>query len=139
MADLINHPEHYERNRFTCEPKDLTKYLPHPLASAVEYILRAPYKGTEETDLKKAVWWLKELLRTPTLWDGEGRVFCPVDEQSHLGLEFYVCMGAMCLKNRYVEAIFRRKRGLHRPTREAIANAIAMIEMEGVEQTEEEK
>lgn len=56
--DLVNHPKHYVANRIAFEPVDVTAFLPHPLASAVEYVLRAPYKGQEKLDLEKAVWWL---------------------------------------------------------------------------------
>lgn len=56
--DLVNHPKHYVANRISFEPVDVTAFLPHPLASAVEYVLRAPFKGQEELDLEKAVWWL---------------------------------------------------------------------------------
>jgi len=56
--DLVNHPAHYEKYRIVLEPVDLTERLPHPLASAAEYILRAPYKGSEKLDLQKAIWWL---------------------------------------------------------------------------------
>lgn len=56
--DLVNHPAHYEKYRIVLEPVDLTENLPHPLASAVEYILRSPYKGSEKLDLQKAIWWL---------------------------------------------------------------------------------
>lgn len=66
--DIINHPKHYEAARFTCEPADLTVLMPHPIASAIEYIVRAPYKGSEETDLRKAAWWLNRALATPYLW-----------------------------------------------------------------------
>ena len=62
MTDNVNHPDHYARFRFECEPKDLTKHLPHPLASAI----RAPFKGIE--DLKKAVWWLTEFKNTDEFW-----------------------------------------------------------------------
>lgn len=41
------------------EKTDMVNHPSHPLASAVEYILRAPYKGSEKQDLEKAVWWLK--------------------------------------------------------------------------------
>lgn len=68
MTDNVNSPDHYARYRFECEPKDLTKFLPHPLASAIEYIIRAPYKGSELEDLRKAVWWLKEFLETDSFW-----------------------------------------------------------------------
>lgn len=66
--DIINHPKHYEAARFTCEPADLTATMPHPIASAIEYIARAPYKGSELTDLRKAAWWLKRALGTRRLW-----------------------------------------------------------------------
>ncbi len=72
MTDLINHPSHYEINRYTCEPADLSVMLPHPFASAVEYMIRAPYKGTEAQDYRKAAWWLKKALQTPEFWSEEG-------------------------------------------------------------------
>ncbi len=68
MTDNVNHPDHYARFRFECEPKDLTKYLPHPLASAIEYIIRAPFKGSELEDLKKARFWLLEFVNTDDFW-----------------------------------------------------------------------
>lgn len=68
MTDNVNSPSHYARYRFECEPKDLTKYLPHPLASAIEYILRAPFKGNEIEDLKKARFWLREFKNTDGFW-----------------------------------------------------------------------
>lgn len=68
MTDNVNHPDHYARFRFECEPKDLTKYLPHPLASAIEYIIRAPFKGSELEDLQKARFWLLEFVNTDDFW-----------------------------------------------------------------------
>lgn len=56
--DMVNHPSHYTACSVVLEPVDATELLPHPLASAVEYILRSPYKGSEKQDLEKAVWWL---------------------------------------------------------------------------------
>ena len=69
MTDNVNSPDHYARYRFECEPKDLTKYLPHPLASAIEYIIRAPFKGNEIEDLRKACFWLGEFVGTSSFWD----------------------------------------------------------------------
>lgn len=69
MTDNVNSPSHYARFRFTCEPKDLTKHLPHPLASAIEYIIRAPFKGNEIEDLRKACFWLGEFVGTSSFWD----------------------------------------------------------------------
>lgn len=68
MTDNVNHPDHYARFRFECEPKDLTKHLPHPLASAIEYIIRAPFKGNEVEDLRKAFFWLNEFQSTDDFW-----------------------------------------------------------------------
>ncbi len=68
MTDAVNHPDHYARYRFECEPKDLTKYLPHLLASAIEYVIRSPFKGSELEDLKKARFWLLEFVNTSDFW-----------------------------------------------------------------------
>ena len=59
--DLVNHPDHYAFYKTTYEPCDATERLPHPFASAVEYILRSPLKGTELLDLRKALWWITRL------------------------------------------------------------------------------
>ena len=42
-TDMVNHPSHYTACRIVLEPVDATELLPHPLASAVEYVLRSPY------------------------------------------------------------------------------------------------
>lgn len=77
--DNVNSPEHYKRFRFECEPKDFTKYLPHPLACAVEYFIRAPYKSNELEDLQKAVFWLREFISTDLFWHREdGETCCRV-------------------------------------------------------------
>lgn len=83
-VDNVNHPQHYARFRFECEPKDFTKHLPHPLASALEYYIRSPYKANELEDLQKAAWWIRELLDTDSFWEG---VFS-VDNKR----EFYFCV-----------------------------------------------
>lgn len=78
MTDNVNHPSHYARFRFECEPKDFTKHLPHPLASAVEYFIRSPHKANELEDLQKAAWWLREFISTDAFWDLEA-----CDEPAH--------------------------------------------------------
>lgn len=66
MTDMINRPSHYADAAVTInfEPVDLTERLPHPIASAVEYIIRAGRKEScpESVDLGKARWWLKRAL-----------------------------------------------------------------------------
>lgn len=68
MSDIVNHPTHYQQNTIHVEPIDITSRLPHPIASAFEYCIRAGKKEgvPEEIDLKKALFWLNhfhEMLR----------------------------------------------------------------------------
>lgn len=102
MTDNVNSPSHYARYRFECEPKDLTKYLPHPLASAIEYILRAPFKGNELEDLQKARFWLLEFCNTQNFWrksddSDDSSSFCCIEES--YSPELVASAYAICGKN----------------------------------------
>lgn len=57
----IKHPSYYVQNAPTLEPMDLTMRLPHPLASAFEYVYRAGSKPGVPAldDLRKAEFWLE--------------------------------------------------------------------------------
>lgn len=57
--DMVNHPPHYVGHGI--EPIEFIEShnLNFCLGSAVKYIARAPYKGTELEDLKKAKWYLE--------------------------------------------------------------------------------
>ena len=70
IEKLVNQPTHYGRCQISFAPADATAYLPHPLASATEYILRAGKKeGVPEiVDLKKAKWWLEAMLEKRDYW-----------------------------------------------------------------------
>lgn len=107
MTDNVNHPSHYARFRFTCEPKDFTKFLPHPLASAIEYIIRAPHKGNELEDLEKADFWLRELVNTPGLWstrvDCEGHEFLVLRLPNNLDSAFYASAWALLSQCEFLE------------------------------------
>ncbi len=103
--DLVNHPAHYEKCRIVLEPVDLTERLPHSLGSAVEYILRAPYKGTERLDLQKAVWWLKRFR------DVGLRQILKVDEYT-LAPKAKVVMSALCLTNNTLNLLVARDNGV---------------------------
>ena len=65
QPDLVNHPNHYLQAAVTVEPIDLTQHLPHPLASAFEYLVRAGHKDgqSEALDLQKARFWLRRWLQ----------------------------------------------------------------------------
>lgn len=60
MTDIVNHPSHYEQNSIRLEPIHITSRLPHPVASAFEYCIRAGKKDgvPEHVDLQKALFWL---------------------------------------------------------------------------------
>lgn len=64
MTDIINHPSHYMDSAILVEPIELTSLLPHPLASAYEYAIRAGKKegSPELVDLKKAQFWVRYYL-----------------------------------------------------------------------------
>lgn len=57
-SDPVNRPAHYLAASVMIEPIELTARLDSCLGQAVQYVLRAPYKGNEREDLKKAVYYL---------------------------------------------------------------------------------
>lgn len=60
--DKVNHPPHYQHG---IEPIEFIEShnLNFNLGSAVKYIARAPYKGTELLDLKKAKWFIEREIK----------------------------------------------------------------------------
>ena len=104
MTDNVNSPSHYARFRFTCEPKDLTKHLPHPLASAIEYIIRAPFKGNEIEDLRKACFWLGEFVGTSSFWEeaDDGNHICRLN----LPLKAKAAAFALISQNQDLKEVF---------------------------------
>lgn len=60
MADLVNHPVHYQKAAVNMEPIDICRYLPFDYGNAIKYVLRAGYKEDYLTDLKKAVFYLED-------------------------------------------------------------------------------
>ena len=57
MTEAVDHPKHYQ-HASGIECWQLSAYMPHPLASALEYVWRYEDKNGVE-DLKKARWWLQ--------------------------------------------------------------------------------
>ena len=57
-SDPVNRPAHYLAASVMIEPIELTARLDSCLGQAIQYVLRAPYKGTESVDLKKAAYYL---------------------------------------------------------------------------------
>ena len=57
--DMVNHPPHYTTGKIEVIDFIEDQKLPYHLGNCVKYICRAPYKGTPEQDIAKALWYLK--------------------------------------------------------------------------------
>jgi hypothetical protein len=57
--EMVNHPDHYQGNKF--EVIDIIEDydLGFSLGNAIKYILRADKKGNRKQDLKKAIWYIQ--------------------------------------------------------------------------------
>ena len=57
--EMVNHPDHYQGNKF--EVIDIIEdyKLGFSLGNAIKYILRADKKGARKQDLKKAIWYIQ--------------------------------------------------------------------------------
>lgn len=58
MEDQVNHPRHYTIHPSGIETIDLTEHMNFCLGNVIKYVMRAPYKGKQLEDLKKAAWYL---------------------------------------------------------------------------------
>lgn len=61
-VDMVNHPQHYAHG---IEPIDYIEShnLNFNLGNVIKYVSRAPFKGTELQDLKKAKWYLEREIK----------------------------------------------------------------------------
>ena len=66
MTDLVNKPPHYQQHPSGVETITLAEQMPHTLATAFAYVERAPYKGTELEDLRKARWYVNRFAKGVT-------------------------------------------------------------------------
>ena len=59
---MVNHPQHYQHG---IEPIDYIEShnLNFNLGNVIKYVSRAPFKGTELRDLKKAKWYLEREIK----------------------------------------------------------------------------
>ena len=56
--DPVSHPEHYTKGKIEVLDFILDQNLPYCLGNVIKYICRAPHKGKELEDLKKAHFYL---------------------------------------------------------------------------------
>ena len=59
--DAVNSPKHY--TQFPVEVIELTEHLDFMSGNIVKYVVRAPFKGNQLEDLKKAEWYLARLIQ----------------------------------------------------------------------------
>jgi Protein of unknwon function (DUF3310) len=62
-SDKVNHPSHYQAKGLEAIDVIQAFDLDFDLGNALKYILRADKKGSRETDLEKAIWYLQHALR----------------------------------------------------------------------------
>ena len=60
--DIINHPEHYTKGGLEVRDVKDSGKLDFNSGNVIKYVVRAPYKGTELQDLKKAQNYLNHLI-----------------------------------------------------------------------------
>jgi hypothetical protein len=62
VYDSVNRPKHYNSHPSGIEPILITQHEEFTTGNAIKYIMRSKYKGSEEEDLKKAVYYLNTKL-----------------------------------------------------------------------------
>ena len=62
MSDKINHPRHYTAGSIEVYDFIEAWNLDFTIGNVVKYVTRAPYKGTQLEDLKKAKWYLEKAI-----------------------------------------------------------------------------
>ena len=57
-ADPVYNPPHYNSHPSGVETIRITEHMGFCLGNVIKYVMRAPYKGNQIEDLKKARWYL---------------------------------------------------------------------------------
>lgn len=60
MTDPINHPKHYTSHPSGVETIEICRHMGFALGNVIKYVMRAPFKGRELEDLRKAKWYLED-------------------------------------------------------------------------------
>lgn len=69
MPEMVNHPAHYNEHPSGVECIEVIRPLCFSLGSAIKYFWRCSLKGSEEQDIEKAIWYLKDMERNTSLLD----------------------------------------------------------------------
>lgn len=77
MTDMVNHPSHY--SHYSCEVIQLARLLRFDEGNIVKYLLRSPWKSRELEDLRKAAWYIDDVMSHRVLPDrfvGKAKRLC---------------------------------------------------------------
>jgi hypothetical protein len=65
--EMVNHPDHYQGNKFEVIDVIEDYDLGFSLGNAIKYILRADKKGNRKQDLEKAIWYIQREIKREDL------------------------------------------------------------------------
>jgi hypothetical protein len=63
VTDSVNSPAHYRSHPSGIEAISITEHISFCLGNVIKYVMRAPYKGNQIEDLKKAQWYLNREIK----------------------------------------------------------------------------
>lgn len=132
MTDNVNHPSHYLKAAVTIEPIELTSRLSSCYGQALQYILRAPYKGNTIEDLKKALFYLQkadEIFDYPKIYSNNVTYAYLTVFRLHHQDDLFVCLlRALFVDSKpYDFSGKRRKCSYFEVTEESLARAIDIL------------
>ncbi len=59
MAEMVNHPRHYNTNPSGVECITVVEHMSFNVGNAIKYLWRADEKGSALEDLRKAEWYVR--------------------------------------------------------------------------------
>lgn len=132
MSDNVNHPSHYLKAAVTIEPIELTSRLSSCYGQALQYILRAPYKGNTIEDLNKALFYLQkadEIFDYPKIYSNNVTyAYLTVFRLHHQNGLFVCLLRALFVDSKpYDFCGKRRKCSYFEVTEESLARAIDIL------------
>lgn len=63
MSDAVDHPPHYTANPSGVECIEVVRHLNFNRGNAIKYVWRAGEKGDAVTDLRKAIWYIRDEIK----------------------------------------------------------------------------
>ena len=99
MTDNVNHPAHYRM--YSVEVIEIVRKMSFDQGNVIKYLLRAPFKGRYHEDLKKAAWYLDDMIQHNVRFKlgrgALGRLLKITKDLKELGVEDPRCRDVMCV------------------------------------------